>query len=250
MQSELTKQRNFEDAAADVGSKMQNAPGSISKEDAQAVHRAESRALGGQQPGSGSISSQAQHKVAVNEGATTSTGGNLSPQTNATPVDSKAQSQMHRQANYEDAASQVGDKLANDPSNITKSEADTLHSREQRAFGVTEKGGLASQAQHQVAENEGATTTRSNATPTNRNAQGQTDRQRNYEDAASQVGDKLANDPSSITKDEADTLHSREQRAFGVTQKGGLTSQAHHQVAENEGATTTRANATPTNRNA
>ncbi|KAL8809073.1 MAG: hypothetical protein Q9223_005658 [Gallowayella weberi] len=233
MQSEFTRQRNFENVASDVSSKLQSAPGSISKEDAQAVHRAETRALGGQ-PASGSLSSQANHQAAVNQGATAASGANVSAQTNATPVDSRVQSQIDRQANYEDAASKVGDKLANDPSSITKDEADTLHSREQRAFGATEKGGLASQAQHQVAENEGATTTRSNAAPINPNVQSQVDRQHNYEDVAAQVGSKLANEPQNITKGEADLMHSREHRAQGYTEKGGLAAEAQHQVAENE----------------
>lgn len=234
MQSELTKQRNFEDTTADVGSKLASAPGSISKEDAQAVHRAESRALGGQQPASGSISSQAQHQAAVNQGATASTGTSASAGTNAAPVDPNVQSQLDRQANYEDAASKVGGKLVNEPGNVTKEEADLLHSREQRAFGVTEKGGLASQAQHQVAENEGATTNGSIATPSKPGVQSQLDRQGNYEDAAAKVGSKLANEPQNITKEEADLLHSREHRAKGYTEKGGLAAQAQHQVAENE----------------
>ncbi|KAI4174715.1 MAG: hypothetical protein LQ343_002086 [Gyalolechia ehrenbergii] len=150
MQSELTKQRNLEQTAAKVGSKLETAPGSITKEDAQAAHRAESRALGGQQPASGSVTSQAQHEAAVNEGATSA----ATTATTAASVDPAVQSQMDRQANFEDAASKIGGKLVNEPGNVTKEEADTLHSREQRAFGHTEKGGLASQAQSQVAENE------------------------------------------------------------------------------------------------
>ena len=44
--------------------------------------------------------------------------------------------------------------MANAPSQVTKEEADLLHSREQRAFGETSKGGIASQAQSMAAENE------------------------------------------------------------------------------------------------
>ncbi|KAL8728249.1 MAG: hypothetical protein Q9181_005415 [Wetmoreana brouardii] len=149
MQSEITKQRNFEEISANVGSKLDTSPGSITKEDAQAVHRAETRASGGQQPPSSSITSQAQHEAAVNEGTTSS-------RTTAAPLNSNTQSQVDRQANYEDAASKVGSKLANEPGNVTKEEGDLIHSREQRAFGHTEKGGLAAQAQHQTAENQKA----------------------------------------------------------------------------------------------
>ncbi|KAL8670621.1 MAG: hypothetical protein Q9168_004852 [Polycauliona sp. 1 TL-2023] len=235
LQSELSKQRNFEQTAGNVGSKLENAPGSITKEDAQAVHRAETRAQG-QQPPSGSISSAAQHQAAVNEGATgpntngTTTG---SSGINGASVDPTSQSELDRQANFQQAASEVGGKLVNEPGNVTKEEADLLHSREHRAFGVTEKGGLASQVQHQVAENEGATRTQSNGTPSNPTSQSQMDRQANFEATAAQVASKLANDPGSITKDEADLLHSREHRAFDHTEKGGVAAQAQHQVAEN-----------------
>ena len=235
MQSELAKQRSFDQVSSDVDSKLDAAPESITKEDAQAVHRAQTR-LEGQQPPSGSISSVAQHQAAVNEGAT---GSSASGTTTASsgiggaPLDPSTQSQMDRQANYQDAASKVGGKLVNEPGNVTKDEADLLHSREQRAFGVTEKGGLASQAQHQVAENEGATSTLSNATPSDPSIQSQMDRQANYEDAAAEVGFKLANEPGNITKEDADLLHSREHRALGHTEKGGLAAQAQHQVAEN-----------------
>lgn len=235
MQSELTKQRNLKATAAEVGSKLETAPGSITKGDAQAIHRAESRALGGQQPQSGSLSSQAQHEAAVNEGATsTSRNGTMSTSGNAGPVDPTVQSQLDRQANFDDAASKVGSKLMNEPGNVTKDEADLLHSREQRAFGTTEKGGLASQAQHQVAENEGATAQRSTRASGNPNVQSQKDRQANFEDVAAKVRDKLVNEPGNVTKADADTLHSREQRAFGHTEKGGLAAQAQHQVAENQ----------------
>lgn len=51
---------------------------------------------------------------------------------------------------------------------------------------------------------------------------------------ASEIGDKMTNDPASVTKEDANLLHSREQRAHGQTEKGGITSQAHKLAAENE----------------
>lgn len=152
----------------------------------------------------------------------------------AASADPTVRSQMDRQANFEDAANQISNKLAKEPGNLTKEEGDLMHRREQRAFGTTEKGGLASQVQHQVAENEGATTRRSSAPTLDPNTQSQADRQANYEDAAAKVGGKLADEPGSVTKEEADTMHGREQRAFGHTEKGGLASQAQHQVAESQ----------------
>lgn len=56
-----------------------------------------------------------------------------------------------------EAADKVGTKLETEPENVTKEEGDLLHSRETKAFGVTEKGGIASQAQSQAAKNAGDT---------------------------------------------------------------------------------------------
>ena len=64
---------------------------------------------------------------------------------------------MDREANYVEAADKVGTKLATEPGNVTKEEGDLLHSRETKAFGATEKGGIASQAQSQAAKNAGDT---------------------------------------------------------------------------------------------
>ncbi len=57
------------------------------------------------------------------------------------------QSQLDRQENYESAAEAVKQKLEQDPQAVTKEDGDLMHSRETKAFGTTEKGGLASQAQ-------------------------------------------------------------------------------------------------------
>lgn len=62
---------------------------------------------------------------------------------------------MDREANYVEAADKVGTKMAMDPESVTKEDGDLVHSRETRAFGVTEKGGIASQAQSQAAKNAG-----------------------------------------------------------------------------------------------
>lgn len=64
------------------------------------------------------------------------------------------QSQATREGNFQKAVDQVAPKMANDPSSVTKEDADLLHSREHRAHGRTEKGGIASEAQHLAAEND------------------------------------------------------------------------------------------------
>lgn len=148
MQSQATKQRNLEDAAATIGSKLETTPHSITKEDAQVLHRRESRTMG-QQPPKGGLASQAQSVAAANEqGATVQTKTN----TTLSPAE---QSQLDREANYVEATDKVGRKMATDPSSVTKEDGDMLHSRETKAFGDTEKGGIASQAQSLASENAG-----------------------------------------------------------------------------------------------
>lgn len=155
MQSEVTKQRNLEDAAAKVGSKLDTAPETVTSEDASLLHSREGRVQGG--PTKGDLASQAQSVAAANEqGATVQTNRTQGTGTNAN-LNSAEQSQLDREANLQEAAEKVGAKLASDPGSVTKKDGDLLHSRETKAHGVTEKGGLASQAQSQAAKNAGDT---------------------------------------------------------------------------------------------
>jgi len=75
-------------------------------------------------------------------------------QTN-TQLDPAEQSQLDREANYTDQADRVGTKMATEPENVTKEDANQMHSKEHKAFGNTEPGGIASQAQSLAAENTG-----------------------------------------------------------------------------------------------
>ena len=149
MQSDLTKQRNAQQAEEAIGSKISNDPSSITAKDAKYIHSRESRALGGEQPPSDSLASQAQHLAAKNEQANPVTG-----QGDGGGIDPTVQSELDRQKNYEDVAGMVKQKLEQEPTNVTKADGDMMHSREQKAFGTTQKGGLASQAQSQAQKNE------------------------------------------------------------------------------------------------
>ena len=44
----------------------------------------------------------------------------------------------------------------------------------------------------------------------------------------------MVNNPASITKEDGDLMHRREERAHGGTQKGGIASQVQSQAAENQ----------------
>ena len=67
-------------------------------------------------------------------------------QTN-TPLNPAEQSPLDREANYVEQADKVATKMATKPENVTEEDGDTMHSRETKAFGNMEKGGIASQAQ-------------------------------------------------------------------------------------------------------
>lgn len=133
--------QNFENAAQDVLSKMQQDPSSITPEDANYLKSREARATGQAQPPKDSVSADAQRLAAANEKGTAPKAGPLNP---------AEQSHLTKERNLEQAVNQVGSK---DPSQITQDDANLLHSREQRAHGHTEKGGVASQAQSIATEN-------------------------------------------------------------------------------------------------
>jgi hypothetical protein len=136
--------QNFESAAQDVLSKMQQDPQSITADDANHLKSREARATGQAQPPKDSVSAEAQRLAAANErGTTPRTGqtGSLNP---------TEQSHLTKERNLEEAINEVGSK---DPSQITQDDANLLHSREQRAHGHTEKGGVASQAKVIANEN-------------------------------------------------------------------------------------------------
>lgn len=141
MQSQITKQHNLGRILDHLGAK--------ASDDASLLKSAEARANGGLTKRD--LSSQAESVAAAKEqGATVQTNANA----DLTPAE---QSQLHREANFVEAADEVGTKLATEPENVTKDDGDLLHSRETRAFGATEKGGIASQAQSQAAKNAGDT---------------------------------------------------------------------------------------------
>jgi hypothetical protein len=138
--------------------------------------------------------------------------------------DPAVQSAADRVANFEKEAENIVTKMATNPQAVTKEDADLAHSREHRAFGQTSKGGVAAQAQSLANEN------MKNPSAT----QSAADRVSNFDQTADQITDKLANAPETITKEDGDLAHSREQRAFGATHKGGLASQVQSQANANE----------------
>jgi len=125
---------------------MQAAPNSITSEDAAFLKSREARATGQSQPPSNSLSAEAQRLAAENEGA-------VKPNTSG-PTDPVEKSVEDRVKNFEQVAEDVAEKLERNPESVTKEDAGVVHSREQRAFGTTRKGGIASEVHKVADENE------------------------------------------------------------------------------------------------
>lgn len=136
MQSELTKQRN---AAQGIGS-------SSSKSAAGQAISEVAKAEGGTTKGSASAQMQSELSKAQNASS--------GPGSASESVDPTTRSQMDREANLIDAEQELVPKMQNDPEHVAKEDASLLRSRETRAPGVTEKGGVAATAQQLAAENE------------------------------------------------------------------------------------------------
>lgn len=126
---------------------MQNAPETVTAEDANYLKSREARATGQAQPPKDSISADAQRLASANERGDAPTTGSTGP------LSPSEQSHLTKERNFQQAAAEVGAKIQNAPETVTKEDGDLLHSREQRAHGHTDKGGIAAQAQHLAAQN-------------------------------------------------------------------------------------------------
>ncbi|KAF2836235.1 hypothetical protein M501DRAFT_1019037 [Patellaria atrata CBS 101060] len=119
--------------------------------------------------------------------------GGARPPTGSTSA--VAQSAVDKEQNFQKTLHEVEEKLEKDPSSVTNEDAARLHNLERRAHGqtATTKGSEVAEIQSKVAK------------------------EQNFEAALHQVEDKLQNDPSTVTKEEATRLASLAQRAHGPT---------------------------------
>ena len=122
---------------------MQQDPTSVTADDANYLKSREARATGQAQPPKDSVSADAQRLAAANEQG-------AAPKAKTGPLSPAEQSHLTKERNLEQTVNEVASK---DPSQITQDDANLLHSREQRAHGHTEKGGVASQAKTIANEN-------------------------------------------------------------------------------------------------
>jgi len=148
------------------------------------------------------------------------------------------QSQVGKTQNFEQAAQEVGSKIATNPQSVSSEDANHLKSREARATGQAQppSDSLSAEAQRLAAANEsghGPATTASSTGPLSPGEQSALTKEQNFQQAASAVGHKMANNPESVTKEDGDLLHRREQRAHGHTEKQGIAAQAQSLAADN-----------------
>ena len=120
---------------------------------------------------------------------------------------------------------------------VTKAEADHLHSLEARAHGHTEKGGITAIAQSVAAKRERQMSLSNGSSPSSGRSransktfavssqeQSHRDKEANLHQAEDTVMPKI--EQGTVTRADADLLHSREARAHGHTDKGGLAATA------------------------
>ena len=111
----------------EVGSKMQVAPETVTSEDAAKLHSREARAMGQANPPPGSISADAEHLAAVNE-------GRAMPQTNG-QIDPATQSAADRVQNLQNEVAKVAPKMVSGlcDTSVLKSFADAVSPLGQRS---------------------------------------------------------------------------------------------------------------------
>lgn len=103
------------------------------------------------------MAAEAKRVASANEQGRTPTTTSTRTTNTTTNNNPSTQSAAHKEQNFQDAISQVQPKLEQDPASVTAEDAALLRSREVRAHGGSEKGGVAARAQKQVVRNQGAT---------------------------------------------------------------------------------------------
>lgn len=112
---------------------------------------------------------------------------------------------------------------------------DSIAAEAKRLASANEQGGTPIAAAGNATNGSSANGTSTNgASGLNRSEQSQADKEANFLDAVNALAPKVQD--GTVTKEEASLLHSREHKAYGQTEKGGIASQAHKIVAQREKA--------------
>lgn len=125
-------------------------------------------------------------------------------------------------------------KMQNQPDQVTMDDDALLKSREARAIGRSQppKDSVSSDAQRLASANEHDTSVKP-AFAVSPNDQSKLAKEQNFQAAALMIGAKIAHDPDHVILDDANFMHSREQRARDHTEKGGIVAQAQQLASEN-----------------
>jgi Seed maturation protein len=131
------------------------------------------------------------------------------------------------------------------PETVTTADAAYLESRESRAMGGARPpaNSISADAKRLASasekENEDVTvangstmSTIGDTVPPKR--QSALAKEANFQEAAGVIGAKVANDPASVSKEDAALLARTERRAHGVIEKGGIAAQAQRLASKNE----------------
>ena len=167
LQSQVTKERNRQQGNAGASSTLAQNPSSQGSSSINSLNPTQQSQVisevAREEAGTskGSASAQLQSQVTKERNRQQGNAGvGSTPAQNPTSINSSnraGQSQSVGDANYSEyaeVASKVQDKIATDPTSVTPEEANLARSRETRAFGSTEKGGVAATAQSLASENE------------------------------------------------------------------------------------------------
>ncbi|KAF1912253.1 hypothetical protein BDU57DRAFT_504737 [Ampelomyces quisqualis] len=202
--------------------------GTVTIEEANHLHSLEARAHGHTEKGG--ITSIAQSVAAKRERQLSLSSGS-SPVSSRSRANSKTfspqeQSHRDREINLQKVKEVIKPKI--ELATVTGSEANLLYSREARVRGQTEMGGLTASAQPVVSQKRHD----SLSDHTNASAQGsaeeqfQRDREVNLKLAEMSLESNNKNETEKVSKEGAASVQSREHRAHGHVDKGGLASHA------------------------
>lgn len=210
---------------------MQAHPEDITSEDANYLKSREARAIGQPQPPEDSISSDAQRLASANK---SHMAWHLTPE-----QQSEEQFLKTLERSYQDVAAIIGEKITNDPEHVTQEDANLVQSREQKAHGHTNKGGISAQAMHLATQNAAKMTVDNEVAVEDSTGLLSPEqlthisKEKDFHIAAAELRTKIADHPEHITKQDADHIHSLEQKAHGHTEKGGIAATIQHLAAQN-----------------
>lgn len=217
------------------------AQGTVTKAEADHLHSLEVRAHGHTEKGG--ITATAQSIVAKRERQLSLSGDSkavLHPNSeqshskNKVTMSPEQQSQHDRENNLLRAKDDVKDKI--EDGTVTQADADHLRSLESRAHETTMKGDVTAIAQSTAARRDSNASDprpRANSKSTlSPEEQSHHNKEENLRQAEVAIRPKI--EDGTVTAAEADKLHSREMRAHGHTEKGGLSATAQSIVAKRQ----------------